>query len=183
METWGRLFMLRMLSNVGHANIICAYAPTLQANSEVKDQFYESLSEIIQKIPSSESIYLLGHFNARDGADHSSWSDCMGKHGVGKISDNGQRLLELRAQYRLCITSTGRHRRKVPWRHARSGHWHQLDHIITKREDLTTVAHTRTYHSADCDTDHSVIKTKVNSKENYIQKSNTTHQHKQRAIR
>ncbi|XP_033120196.1 uncharacterized protein LOC117119470 [Anneissia japonica] len=89
---------------------------------------------------------------------------CLGYHGVGRINENGQRLLELCAQRELCITNTyfqGKHRHKVSWRHMRSGHWHQLDLIITRRRDLPSVLHTRTYHSADCDTDHSLVISKV----------------------
>ncbi len=46
---------------------------------------------------------------------------------------------------------------QVSWRHPRSKHWHQLDLIITKRKGLRNVNNTRTYHSADCDTDHSLV--------------------------
>ena len=46
---------------------------------------------------------------------------------------------------------------KVSWRHPRSGHWHQLDLVITRRDALNNVLNSRSYHSADCDTDHSLI--------------------------
>ena len=46
---------------------------------------------------------------------------------------------------------------KVSWRHPRSGHWHQLDLVITRLDSLDNVLYTRSYHSADCDTDHSLI--------------------------
>ena len=39
----------------------------------------------------------------------------------------------------------------------RSKHWHELDLIITKRDSLNCVCNTRGYHSADWDTDHSLI--------------------------
>ena len=42
----------------------------------------------------------------------------------------------------------------MPWRHHWSPHWHQLDPVIG-------VLHTRCYNSADCDTDHSLIASKV----------------------
>ena len=34
--------------------------------------------------------------------------------------------------------------------------WHQLDLVITRRDALNNVLNTRSYHSADCDTDHSL---------------------------
>ncbi len=49
----------------------------------------------------------------------------------------------------------------MSWRHPRSCHWHQLDLVITRRPLLNCVLITRSYHSADCDTDHSLVGSKV----------------------
>ena len=80
------------------------------------------------------------------------------------MNDNGQRLLELCCSHNLCITNTFfkcKDLHKVSWRHPRSKHWHQLDLIITRRSDLASVLLTRSYHSADCDTDHSLVTSKI----------------------
>ncbi|XP_068671122.1 craniofacial development protein 2-like [Montipora foliosa] len=53
---------------------------------------------------------------------------------------------------------------KVSWRHPRSKHWHQLDLVVTRRDSINSVCNTRAYHSADCDTDHSLIASKVKLK-------------------
>jgi hypothetical protein len=48
--------------------------------------------------------------------DLESWSLFIETRGVGKINDNGQRLLEFCAQLQLCITSTfftGRSHNKI----------------------------------------------------------------------
>jgi len=159
-----RILMLRLSSMQGPVNLVCVYAPTQQASAEVKDQFYESLDTVVNKIPETEHIYLLGDFNARVGADRDSWPNVLGHHGIGKMNENGQRLLELCSYRKLCVTNTyfqNKACHKVSWRHPRSKHWHQLDMIITKRVSLSNVCNTRSYHSADCDTDHSLIVTKV----------------------
>ncbi|XP_078363484.1 uncharacterized protein LOC144647568 [Oculina patagonica] len=57
---------------------------------------------------------------------------------------------------------------KVSWRHPRSRHWHQLDLVITRRADLSSVLHTRSYHSADCDSDHSFVGSKIRLKRRKI---------------
>ena len=44
---------------------------------------------------------------------------------------------------------------KVLWRHPRSRRWHQLDLILVRRSQLRNLLITRSYHSADCETDHS----------------------------
>ena len=42
--------------------------------------------------------------------------------------------------------------------------WHQLDLILIRRPLMRDVHHTRTYHSADCDTDHSLVSCKIRLK-------------------
>ena len=104
--------------------------------------------------------YILGDFNTRVGADHEACPTCHGHHGMGKMNENGQRLIELCCHHGLSITNTffgNKPCHKVSWRHPRSGHWHQLDRVITRRDDLNNVLNTRSYHSADCDADHSQI--------------------------
>ena len=40
---------------------------------------------------------------------------------------------------------------RVSWRHPRSTHWHQLDLILTRSANLSTIKITSSYQSADCD--------------------------------
>ena len=129
-----------------------------------KDAFYEALDEMISGIPNSEAVYLLEDFNARVGADHGVWPSCLGVHGRGKTNDNGQRLLELCCFHGFHVMNTFlkcKDIHQVSWRHPRSHHWHQLDLIITRHAELSSVLPTRTNHSADCDTDHSLVACKV----------------------
>ena len=80
------------------------------------------------------------------------------------MNDNGQRLLELCTYYNLCIANSffkTKPQHKVSWRHPRSKHWHQLDLILVRRTAIKNVLHTRSYHSADCDTDHSLVCCKI----------------------
>lgn len=98
-------------------------------------QLYEELDVVVNTFPKNEHLLLLGDFNARVGADHESWPDCLGYFGVGNMNENGQRLLELCSYYKLCITNTffqTKPLHKVSWRHPRSKRWHQLDLIITR---------------------------------------------------
>lgn len=84
--------------------------------------------------------------------------------GRGKTNDNVQQLLELCCFHGLCVPSTFfkcKDIHQVSWRHPRSHQWHQLDLVINRRAELSSVLLTRTYHSADCDTDHSLVACKV----------------------
>ena len=159
-----RLMSLCLETRKGKAHFISAYAPTLDASSEDKDKFYDSLRVVVSSIPKGDALFLLGDFNARVGQDHSSWPDCLGHHGIGNMNDNGERLLQFCSSNGLCITNTYftlKHCHKVSWRHPRSKHWHQLDFVITRKTELQSVKITRALQSADCSTDHSLIFSKV----------------------
>ena len=159
-----RILSLRLSTSSGPANILSVYAPTLCSSAETKDVFYEELESTIKEIPATEHLYLLGDFNARVGTDYESWPRSIGHFGVGKPNENGQRLLELCSYHDLCITNTffsTKPNHRVSWRHPRSDHWHQLDLVITRRPSLNCVLSTRSFHSADCDTDHSLVGSKV----------------------
>ena len=80
------------------------------------------------------------------------------------MNENGQRLLELCSYRKLSVSNTffnTKPRHRVSWMHPRSHHWYPLDLIITRRAQLQSVLTTRRYHSADCDTDHSLVRSKV----------------------
>lgn len=157
-----RIMLLRFNTKCGFVTVVSAYAPTLKSSEESKDTFYQQLSEAIQKVPTGDRLILLGDFNARVGRDRSCWPDCLGEFGVGNQNENGQRLLEFCSRNQLCVTNTyfkGKFMRKVSWKHPRSGHWHQLDLVLTRRKDLKDTSHTRAFHGADCDTDHSLVVT------------------------
>ena len=152
------LLTRRLNSTTGPVTLISVYAPTLSATTDTNDMFYENLASIIRNIPSKEQVVVLGDFNARVGADHDPWPSCLGHLGVGKIYENGQRLLELCTFHDLCITNSffrTKPQHKVSWRHSRSKHWHQLDLILVRRAAVNDL-HTRSYHSTDYDTDHSL---------------------------
>ncbi|CAG5129671.1 unnamed protein product, partial [Candidula unifasciata] len=46
--------------------------------SDSKDKFNEELSSTLSEVPEREDPIHLGDFVARVGAEHSSWSSCMG---------------------------------------------------------------------------------------------------------
>eukprot|EP00745_Piridium_sociabile_P043277 TRINITY_DN8831_c0_g1_i1.p1 TRINITY_DN8831_c0_g1~~TRINITY_DN8831_c0_g1_i1.p1 ORF type:complete len:1016 (+),score=240.62 TRINITY_DN8831_c0_g1_i1:1061-4108(+) len=159
-----RILSLKLHSSAGPVSLFSIYAPTLTSSADVKDKFYDDLSTATRSIPANEPLFILGDFNARVGADHNSWPTCLGQFGTGRMNENGQRLLELCCHHGLCVSNTffkTKPQHRVSWRHPRSKHWHQLDLILTRRSNLNTVKLTRSYQSADCDTDHSLVCSKV----------------------
>ena len=88
------------------------------------------------------------------------------------MNENGQRLLELCCHHGVCASNTffdTKPQHKVSWKHSRSKHCHQLDLILSRYSSLPSVKLTRSYQSADCNTDHSLVcnKMKLQAKKLY----------------
>ena len=156
-----RLMTLRLpLARSEYATVISAYAPTLKSDEETKDQFYDSLINVLSHINRNDKIILLGDFNARVGRDSETWPGVLGRHGVGNMNSNGLRLLALCTEHNLSLTNTFfrmREKYKTSWMHPRSRHWHLIDYIAVSRGDLSSVIKTRAMRGAECSTDHRLI--------------------------
>lgn len=73
-----------------------AYAPIDNADEEAKDNFYSSLQAVLDDIPRHDVTLLMGDFNARvKQTHHNSRRVIMGKHAVGDLTDNGERLISM----------------------------------------------------------------------------------------
>ena len=67
-----RILSLRHQTSSGSVNLISAYASMLASTAEVKDKFYDDLSNGIRRIPDRKLLFIAGDFNARVGVDHNS---------------------------------------------------------------------------------------------------------------
>ena len=158
-----RIMKLRVPLSCGrHLTMLSVYAPTMQASEEVIMSFYESLRSTITAIPKEDKVILLGDLNARVGQEHETW-DALGRYGIGKVNSNGLLLLQLCTELDLVICNTFFHQKlkhKVTWTHPRSKHGHMIDFILTRRNDMRDVCNVRVSRSADCDTDHKMVRGK-----------------------
>ena len=160
-----RIISMRLpLHKQQYVTLFSVYAPTLQADEGEKDKFYTELQNLVRKTPVEDKVIILGDFNARVGQDFEAWKGALGKHGIGKCNDNGGRLLELCMEQQLIITNTvfqQKNRLKTTWMHPRSKHWHLIDYVIVRQRDLQDVLHTRVMPSAECHTDHRLVRCKL----------------------
>ena len=162
-----RLMTLRIpLPEDSFMTLISAYAPTLDADEDVKDHFYHQLSQTILGVPPRDHLVLLGDFNARVGRDCHLWENIIGKEGVGNCNANGLLLLGLCAEHNLSVTNTMFRlptRYKTTWQHPRSKHWHMLDYVIVRQCHRRYVKVTKVVRGADdCWTDHRLVISHMN---------------------
>ncbi|KAJ3584353.1 hypothetical protein NHX12_014848 [Muraenolepis orangiensis] len=85
------------------AHIIQCYAPTNDAVDDVKARFYDSLNHLLGRVGARDFIILMGDFNAKIGGRNEGYEEVMGKHGVGKMNDNGEMFVETFVNNNLVI--------------------------------------------------------------------------------
>ena len=87
-------------------SVISAYAPTARAPPGIKSKFMEELQDVLDKVPSSDLLLLLGDFNARVGCSDTNgelWRGIRGRYGIGAGNEAGDRLLEFCAVNQLTV--------------------------------------------------------------------------------
>ena len=107
------------------ATVLSVYAPTLQAETGVKEAFYHDLHNLLQQVDSKDKLLILGDFYARVGRDFKLWKGVLGRHGIGNCNDNGHLLQEFCSEHQLVVTNTlflQKNRLKATWRHPHSKH-------------------------------------------------------------
>ncbi|KAJ8367756.1 hypothetical protein SKAU_G00077840 [Synaphobranchus kaupii] len=90
------------------AHIIQCYAPTNDADDEVKARSYDSLNHLLGRIGARDLIILMGDFNAKIGGKNEGYEEVMGKHGVGKMNENGEMFVETCVNNNLVIGGSSR---------------------------------------------------------------------------
>ena len=149
-----RIMFLRLpIQDNEFATVLSVYAPTLQAETGVKEGFYRDLNNLLQQVDSKDKFLILGDCNARVGRDFDLWKGILDRHGIGNCNDNGRLLLEFCSEHQLVIANIlfqQKDRFRATWRHPRSKHWHRLDYVLTRQHGTRDVLHTRVMPSANC---------------------------------
>ena len=162
--------------------VISAYAPILDAEEDIKNQFYSQLDHVITTIHREDNVILLGDFNVRVGRDSILWNNIIGKEVVGKANSNGILLLSNYTEHDLAITNTlfrQKSMHKTTWTHPRSKHWHLLDYVIVRACDQKDVRITRAMRGAGVfPIDHRLVQSIMN-----IRLASMRHKHKKRTRR
>ena len=114
-----RLLKARFNSKFAKLTVIACYAPTENAEEEIKDEFYDQLEEEIWTTPRHDVLMVVGDLNARVGEENTGRERAMGTEGFGCINNNGERLSDLCVENNLVIGGTlFKHRNihKTTWR-------------------------------------------------------------------
>uniref|UniRef100_A0A8D8W5N2 Craniofacial development protein 2 n=2 Tax=Cacopsylla melanoneura TaxID=428564 RepID=A0A8D8W5N2_9HEMI len=154
-----RVMLLQIQASPININIVQIYAPTADKQEEEALQLYESVNQIISRIPKHELLIVMGDFNAKLGAGYKT--TYIGSHGLGERNDRGD-LLETFAESKELVVLNTFFKQPVrklytwkspldkPGRIVRN----QIDYILVNKRFRNSFKSVKTYPGADLESDH-----------------------------
>lgn len=155
-----RIIHARFKSNVRNISLIQCYAPTEDADSENKDQFYSLLTSTVLKVPKQDILIVMGDMNSKVGADNTQFEAVMGKHGLGERNENGEYLIEFCLQNNLIIGGTffpHKSIHKATWYSPDGVTRNQIDHFAIARRWRKSLLDVCVKRGADVNSDHNLV--------------------------
>ena len=160
-----RIVTARFHSRWRNVSIIQCYAPTNTAELEAKEEFYEQLQAVMDKVPKRDIIILMGDMNAKVGRDNRGKERIMGQHGAdATMNENGELLTDFCEANEMVIGgSLFPHRdcHKVTWVSPDQRTHNQIDHVIISRRWRSSLQDVRVKRGADVGSDHHLLMAKV----------------------
>ena len=101
-----RIIQARFYSRNIKLTIIHIYAPTEEAEEQVKEEFYTRLQELLDTKNQHDMLIITGDMNVKGGDQNWHFERVMGKHGLRVRNDNGEKLCQICDLNELVITGT-----------------------------------------------------------------------------
>ncbi|XP_025406587.1 craniofacial development protein 2-like [Sipha flava] len=159
-----RIILVKIETKPKDTIIVQVYMPTSNSNDSQVEEVYEQIEKAIDTIKGEENLIIMGDWNAIVGEGKGE-RNIMGKYGLGKRNDRGDRLVEFCAKHDLIITNTcfDHHpRRRYTWKMPGDVGRYQIDFIMVKNRFKNQVKDSRSYPGADIDSDHNLVMMKCN---------------------
>lgn len=153
-----------------HKNITMLnfHAPTEEKDDETKDEFYEQLEEIIDRIPITHVKIVIGDANAKIGNEDIFKSITGGESKHDRSNDNGLRIINMAIEKQMKIMSTHFKRKDIykgTWIIPRNNETNQIDHVLIGEKDMKLIKNVRSYRGADANSDHFLVIVKLKLKQ------------------
>ena len=150
-----------------YLTVISAYAPTARAPPAIAQEFINDLQDVLDQVPQSDVLLLLGDFNARVGSariGQDLWRGVRGRHGIGECNDAGKRFLEFCARNQFTIMNTwfqkkGHH--LATWKHPATKQMHTIDYTVMRSDQRCLCTDVQVMRGANCWSDHFMVRMKM----------------------
>jgi exonuclease III len=161
------LHKLRIKGKYNNITLINAYAPTEDKTEEIKEQFYDNLQSMVDKVPKSDLIIILGDVNAKLGKEP-AYQKITGEHTLHEETNrNGELLCDFAAANNMIVMSTQfqhKHIRKGTWRSPNYNIINQIDHVLVNQNKKEAIEDVRSLRGRNIDSDHFLLKTTLKQK-------------------
>lgn len=155
-----RLCILRIKGRFKNISLVSFYAPTEDAEDEVKDDFYDELENVWMRLPNYDIKLLLGDANGKIGRE-SVWEKVAGKESLHEISsDSGTRLLTMALACNMKVVSTMFPRKRIhkeTWISPTGTTKNQIDHVLIDTRHKRNIKNVRSIRGAECGSDHNLV--------------------------
>ena len=160
-----RIILCKFQAKPFNIVVLQLYAPTTDHSDEEIDTFYEEVDKALKQTKSTDNVIIMGDFNAKVG--NTAMSRCMGKEGLGKTNERGERLIQFCEHHDVCIVNTMYKQPKrllYTWKSPGDLHRNQIDYVLVKNRFKNAVITCKTYPGADIGSDHNPVIMKMKLK-------------------
>ena len=149
-----------------YITFVSVYTPTAKAPPAIVQKFMDDLRGVLDKIPTSDMLMLLGDFNTRVGSsgENDLWLGVHGRHGVVGCNEAGETFPEFYALHLFTIMNTWLGKKQhhlARWKHPATKQAHMIDYVIMRADQHFFFTDVQVMSSANCWSDHSVVTAKV----------------------
>ena len=163
-----RVMSARIHTRHVNISVVVGYAPTEDSSISDKDQFYNQLTGVLDKVPRQDILLLGGDFNARI---------CGGQSMHSSTNYNGQRLSDMCSLYGLAIGGTifeHKNIHKGTWRSPDKKTITQIDHLCIGKKWRSSLLDVRAYRGADIGSNHYLVLGRLKVRLSAYRNHNTT---------
>ena len=162
-----RIIRTKFHSKYCKLTILQCYAPTNEAEDEVKDAWYEQFQYEVSRVPQHDLLLIMGGINAKFASENSNCEAAMGKHGCGSINDNGERLVDFCLNNNCIIGGTifpHKNIHKLTWKSPDGRTINQINHVIINKKWRRSLLDVKVYRGAHVSSDHYMLFAKIKLK-------------------
>ncbi|XP_056685743.1 uncharacterized protein [Spinacia oleracea] len=101
-----RIMSIKLVIGDEVVTIVSAYAPQAGLDASTRQEFWEDLEEVVQRVPRSEKMIIGGDLNGHVGSSRDGFESIHGGFGYGERNEAGNAILDFALAYDLGIMNT-----------------------------------------------------------------------------
>ena len=167
----GRIITITLHGKPVNITLVQIYAPTLDAEDDEIDEFYNILQQVTDSISNSDVKIIMGDWNAKVGSN--KLSRITGQWGLGERNERGDRLIDFCGGNDMVIMNTvfkQPKRRLYTWTSPGGNYKNQIDYMLCNGRSKSTFSSVKTMPGGDCGSDHQLLLGKIKTRLKSIKK-------------